>query len=154
LENWQYYLKLPCPFQRLIQTRMCENDTRTWKGALLLNNTPRGLVYSPWRASSLAVASERRANTAPCGEQVTRRGESWQTSVGKYDSSPQKPNFHLPQFQIWQGTQPMIINLNLNYTRILWNFYIINNQFLHVLQSIPISNPNSQIHKTTTTTTC
>jgi len=40
------------------------------------------LAYSLWRTSSLAMASVRRANTAPChvvarrGEQVTRRGES------------------------------------------------------------------------------
>jgi len=69
------------------------------KGALLLNNSPRGrltrsgeLGYAPWRPKGeqtllsvtlkFAVASGWRANTALChivarrGEQITRSGES------------------------------------------------------------------------------
>jgi len=68
------------------------------KGALLLNNSPRGRTYSQWRARLLVVASTWRANTALChtssavvsrwrentalchvvarrGEQITRIGE-------------------------------------------------------------------------------
>jgi len=41
----------------------------------------------------------------------------------------------------------LFYNLNLNYTWFLRTFYTLNNQILHVLQSILISNPNSQTHQ-------
>jgi len=48
------------------------------KGALLLNNSPRGRTYLQWRARLHAVASRWRANTALC-HTIVRRGE-WMAS--------------------------------------------------------------------------
>jgi len=83
-----------------------------------------------------------------CGEQTTRCGELWQVSVGKCDFSPQNPIFIQPnpkfdrKLNLW-----WFYNLNIYYTQFYGLSALINNQILHVLRSILVSNPNPQIHK-------
>jgi len=55
---------------------------------------------SPWRADGEQTLLSVTLQFAVASK-ITRRGELWQTFVEKNDFSPQKPNFHPPQSQIW-----------------------------------------------------
>jgi len=154
LKNWQYHLKLSGMHQRLIQNRNIWIRHKNMKKVHYYKVTRRGgRTHSPWRA-----------NTAPCPV-VVRRGERMASRLCSLSrcSSPwrvmtvfcREVRFLTPKTQFSSNLNPKF-DRKLN----LWSFYnlntdniqfyglstLINNQFLHVLSSNSILNPNSQIH--------
>ena len=148
LWNWQYHLRPSSTHQRLTQNR------NTWKGRKNMEKvhcywTTR-LVGRLTRSGELKVS--QHCSLSRCSSLWRADYSSWRivtdfcrevrffTPKTQFSSNP-IPNL-MGELNLWS-----FYNLNIYYTQFYGLSTLINNQFLHVLWSIPVLNPNLQIHK-------